>query len=109
MPKLLIATLVVQIVATSAVGVTLTISPDRASYQVGEAITLSASGDSEGAVTSSIFGQILFDAGLASYVGSTQEHFNLRFFGLSDARAAAPGLATATHASTVSLLQQRIE
>jgi hypothetical protein len=52
---------------------TLTIMPDKQTYQVAEQIVLNIFGDAEGAQTDIVLGRILFDAGLADYVGSHQE------------------------------------
>lgn len=53
---------------------TLTITPDRQTYRVGDTITLSVLGDSEGAaVNDFVHGRILFDPGLADFVASHQE------------------------------------
>jgi hypothetical protein len=60
-------------IANSAQAVTLTITPDKLVYQVGEEITLNVLGDSEGAVGRVAVGRILFDAGLADYVSSSQQ------------------------------------
>ena len=53
--------------------VTLTITPDKQTYQVGETITLTVLGDPEGAQAGIVFGRILFDASLANYTSSHQE------------------------------------
>jgi hypothetical protein len=61
------------LLAGSASAVTLTITPDKSTYLVGETITLSVFGDAEGAQASSIFGRLLFASGLATFVDSSQE------------------------------------
>jgi hypothetical protein len=62
------------LLASGAQAVTLTITPDKLVYQVGEEITLNVLGDSEGAVSGYlVIGRILFDAGLADYVSSSQQ------------------------------------
>ena len=65
------ATLLLAAAATSQAA-TLTITSDRDVYQVGELITLSVSGDAEGAADSSVAGRLLFDPGLAEHVSSSQ-------------------------------------
>jgi len=60
-------------IASGAQAVTLTITPDKLVYQVGEEITLNVLGDSEGAVGNVVTGRILFDAELADYVSSSQQ------------------------------------
>ena len=61
------------VIPHGARAVTLTITPDQAVYQVGDTITLNVFGDAEGADAGLVFGRILFDADLASYVTSHQE------------------------------------
>lgn len=60
-------------IASVAQAVTLTITPDKLVYEVGEEITLNVLGDSEGAVGNVAVGRIIFDAGLADYVSSSQQ------------------------------------
>ena len=59
--------------ASAAQTATLTITPDKQVYQVGEQIVLNVFGDSEGAQASIVVGRILFDSGLADYAGSHQD------------------------------------
>lgn len=59
--------------ASAAQTATLTITPDKPVYQVGEEIVLNVFGDSGGAQASIVVGRILFDAGLADYVTSHQD------------------------------------
>jgi hypothetical protein len=59
-------------IASAADAATLTITPDKQVYQVGEQITLNVLGDSEGGTDNAILGRILFDPSLATYVSSTQ-------------------------------------
>ena len=73
MRQQLAALLAALAIAGSAYAVTLTITPDKQVYQVGETITLNIFGDSEGATSPGINGRLLFDAGLAEYVSSHQE------------------------------------
>jgi hypothetical protein len=60
-------------VASASDAATLTITPDKQVYPVGEQITLNVLGDSEGGTDNAIFGRILFDPDLASYVSSSQD------------------------------------
>ena len=66
-------TLAILVLASGAQAVTLTITPDKATYSVGETITLSVFGDAEGATDNFILGRVLFDPGLADYLGSIQQ------------------------------------
>jgi len=65
--------LAILMLATSAQAATLTITPDKSTYSVGETITLNVVGDAEGAADNRIFGRILFDPALAAYVSSSQQ------------------------------------
>jgi hypothetical protein len=56
-----------------ATATTLSITPDKSVYAVGETITLLVLGDSEGALDNSIFGDIVFDPSLATAISSSQE------------------------------------
>jgi hypothetical protein len=61
------------VAATSAAeAATLTITPDKAIYAVGETIMLSIVGDSEGGADSFVTGRLVFDASLAEYVTGSQ-------------------------------------
>jgi hypothetical protein len=73
MAPIIRATLAILVLATSAHAATLTITPDKSTYLVGETITLSVFGDSEGGAALSITGRLLFNSGLTSYVASTQQ------------------------------------
>ena len=66
-------TLAILVLASGAQAVTLTITPDKATYSVGETITLSVFGDAEGAAEISIFGRMLFEPNFAVYIASAQE------------------------------------
>jgi len=59
--------------ATAAGAATLTVTPDKATYNFGETINLTIVGDAEGAADISAFGQLEFDDTLASYVTSSQQ------------------------------------
>jgi hypothetical protein len=63
---------IVVAIASPARAATLTITPDELVYGIGETITLSVLGDSQGEASIGVFGRILFDPGLATYVSSTQ-------------------------------------
>jgi len=73
MAPIIRATLAILVFASGAQAATLTITPDKSTYSVGETITLSVFGDAEGAADNGIFGRILFDPGLAEYVSSSQQ------------------------------------
>ena len=72
MAPIIRATLAILVLASSTHATTLTITPDKSTYLVGETITLSVSGDAEGAATNQIFGRLVFDGSLADYAGSSQ-------------------------------------
>jgi hypothetical protein len=72
--KLLSAATLASLLLTSAASATtLTVTPDKSTYLVGETITLSVFGDPEGTQTNVILGRLLFPAELASYADSSQE------------------------------------
>lgn len=50
--------------ATAASAATLTIEADRATYNVGDTITLSINGDAQGAVAFGVYGRLLFNGSL---------------------------------------------
>jgi hypothetical protein len=56
-----------------AAAATLTITPDKSTYTVGELITLDVFGDSEGEAMVAPRGTLLFDAALAEWVSSEQQ------------------------------------
>jgi hypothetical protein len=66
-------TLAIFVLASGAQAATLTITPDRQTYSVGETITLSVFGDAEGQAATLIFGRLVVDPGLASYADSSQQ------------------------------------
>jgi hypothetical protein len=72
MTAVLRATLAILVLASSAHAATLTITPDKSTYLVGETITLSVFGDAEGELTLLVQGLLFFDATLADYVTSSQ-------------------------------------
>lgn len=78
MRSLLLASLALFGAGPHALASTLTITPDQTVYQVGDTITLSVSGDAQGASAYGVYGRILFDAGLADYVASHQERLRSR-------------------------------
>jgi hypothetical protein len=61
------------IAAPAANAATLTVTPDKTSYGVGETITLSIVGDAEGASAFGIQGYLLFDRTLAGFVSMSQQ------------------------------------
>ena len=58
--------------ALPAAGATLTMSFDKSVYSVGETITLTATGDSEGGVDNAILGSIDFSDTLVSVTSANQ-------------------------------------
>jgi len=62
----------VELVATGAGAATLTITPDKAVYSVGENIVLSVVGDSEGGTESFVYGRLVFNDERASCVSASQ-------------------------------------
>ena len=50
--------------ATAASGATLSVVSDKSTYNVGETITLTVSGDDQGATTYGIFGSLQYDGAL---------------------------------------------
>lgn len=67
-------------ISASTHATTLTITPDKSIYAVGETISLSVLGDPQGAEDGSIYGKVLFDASVAGYIGSSQD--TLTTFGI---------------------------
>lgn len=61
------------VAASAAKAATLTVTPDKTSYEVGETITLSIVGDAEGAAALGIQGYLLFDKTLAGFVSMSQQ------------------------------------
>jgi len=59
--------------AAGAPAATLTITPDKQTYAVGDEIVLAVLGDAEGAAGSLVKGRILFDAKLAEFVSASQQ------------------------------------
>lgn len=78
MRRILLACLVLLSSQTSE-SATLTLTPDKVTYQVGETIVLTTLGDPEGEETRGVFGRILFDTGLATYVDSVQQPLTTSF------------------------------
>lgn len=80
--NLTIATIVATMgVAFSAHAVSLVITSDKATYTVGESITLTTSGDPEGASDFSIFGQVNFNSTLVTAVSSVATGMEITYFG----------------------------
>jgi len=65
--------------ASAASAATLSVTPDAQTYTVGEIITLSVFGDSEGEEAAFVFGRLLYDSPLASYVSSNQQPLTTMF------------------------------
>jgi hypothetical protein len=59
-------------VAFSAQAATVTVVADKATYTVGETITLTVSGDPQGAADTAIFGQLNYDQFLTTGISATQ-------------------------------------
>jgi len=78
MRKRVLSSLAALTLGSSASAATLTITPDQVVYHVGDTITLTVSGDAEGASAYSIYGRMLFDADRADYVASHQERLTSR-------------------------------
>ena len=72
MASVLVAGLLTVIAATATSAVTLTVTPERSVYSVGEEITLSVFGDPQGASGFSAFGRLQYDPSLARFVGASQ-------------------------------------
>lgn len=114
------------VVAATASAATLTVTPEKPTYQVGETIVLDVFGDSAGETTQFIFGRLLFDPDRASYITSSQQPLLTGFGmntwtqnalaggvdeqGFGDAfnqiRGLSPGAAANTLSSTVTLLAE---
>ena len=73
MKRTLIALIAVVGMATAANAATLSVSSDAASYGLGDTITLTVTGDSQGGVSTAAFARVLFGgAGSVSWVSATQ-------------------------------------
>lgn len=72
MKRIMIAVVAVVGFATAASAATLSVVSDQASYNVGDTITLTVTGDSQGAPTTQIIGRLDMTAGLTTSVGATQ-------------------------------------
>lgn len=59
-------------IAAAADAATLTITPDKTVYVVGESITLNVLGDPQSEYQPSVNGRILFDSAMATYISSSQ-------------------------------------
>lgn len=71
--------LIASFASSAASAATLTVTPDAFTYQVGDTITLNVFGDPEGEATNGIFGMLLFDEGIATYVDSQQQPLITQF------------------------------
>ncbi len=68
-----LAALLAAVALPGAIGAaTLTVEPDKHTYTVGETITLTVFGDDQNATAYSLFGRLLYDASLTSFIGATQ-------------------------------------
>ncbi len=68
----LLSASILLIVGSSAGATTLTVVSDKPTYLVGETITLTVTGDTEGASDAEIFGRLAYGAALTSTVASSQ-------------------------------------
>ena len=68
----LLSASILSIFANSADATTLTVVSDKPSYVVGETITLTVTGDSQGGAAVSIFGRLTYQAAVTSTVTSSQ-------------------------------------
>jgi hypothetical protein len=68
----LVGAFVLVILGSSAGATTLTVVSDKPTYLVGETITLTITGDTEGAADFAILGQLTYEAASTSTVASTQ-------------------------------------
>ena len=59
--------------ATGSRAATITLTADQTSYNVGDTITLTITGDSEGATANAIFGRLVYDSVLANTLSTTQQ------------------------------------
>jgi hypothetical protein len=80
--------------ATAASAATLTVVSDKASYTVGETITLSVSGDAQGELAYGAIGRLLYSAALTDTVGVVENAINNTWL-LSGAPAFGDGFAEA--------------
>jgi hypothetical protein len=67
---------VLVLLGSSAAATTLTVVSDKPTYLVGETITLTITGDTEGAADAEILGQLTYEAALTSTVASSQTQHN---------------------------------
>lgn len=79
--KHLVAALAVLALASSAGAATLTVVADQSSYNVGDTITLTVTGDSQGASSLAIFGRLLFSAPVANFGSGTPTQTTLLALG----------------------------
>jgi hypothetical protein len=64
MPRSICALLLAVAIAGAANAASLSINPDKLTYNVGETITLSINGDAQGATTDAIFGRLQYNGAL---------------------------------------------
>jgi hypothetical protein len=80
--------------ATAASAATLSVVSNQASYNVGDTITLSVSGDAQGATSYGLIGRLLFDGSKATVVSITENSVGTNFL-TSGAPANGVGFAEA--------------
>jgi hypothetical protein len=61
---MLFTILAVTAIATAASATTLSVTPDKLTYSIGDTITLSINGDAQGASAYAIYGRLLYDGSL---------------------------------------------
>jgi len=82
MKRTLIAVATLIGLASAANAATLTVVADQANYLVGDTITLTVTGDTQGGTALLVFGRLLFDAPVAAYsTGAPNQNALLAFGG----------------------------
>ena len=72
MKTLLVSFMCVTAIASAAHGVSLAVSSDKLTYNVGETITLTVSGDDAGVTAYGIHGRLIYDGSLVDHGSRTQ-------------------------------------
>ena len=78
--RLMLVSLVLAVPLAAGAG-TLTITPNKTAYQVGEEIHLTVVGDSEGATDNGIIGKLRYDDGLVTAQGGQTQNTLTSFDG----------------------------
>lgn len=71
--RILIVCLAVLGLASAAGAATLTVTPDKFTYNIGETITLTINGDAQGATSNGVFGRLEMNGALVDVVSTTQK------------------------------------